>query len=149
MSILDVLGELDDSGTALTATRQSTDIIDVVTADLNLGTLPIWLNIQVGSTDMDSNTDTSTLVVSLVTDSDTTITNGTTIYSTPAIAEATLVAGYKILRMPLPLNVDLERYIGIVYTVANENFTTGGIDAWLDDGSATDHGTQVTASNLS
>lgn len=49
-----------------------------------------------------------------------------------AVAKATLVAGYRVMRMPLPPN--LRRYVKVVYTVNVADFTAGKFSASLDWG---------------
>jgi len=53
----------------------------------------------------------------------------TTVFSTAALAEAVLVAGYCIASVPLPMG--LNRYIKLTYTVGVENFTSGAVSAWI------------------
>ena len=48
---------------------------------------------------------------------------------TPAIAKATLVAGYEALRLRLPAG--LRRYIQVTYTVDTNNLTAGAFNAYL------------------
>lgn len=52
--------------------------------------------------------------------------------STGTIALGTLVAGYKIIRMPLPTG--LLEFLKLVYTVATADFTAGAVDAWIGHG---------------
>lgn len=51
-------------------------------------------------------------------------------FSTAAIAVATLVAGYRIAAVKLPIGT-YERYLGIVQTTAVAAFTAGNINAFL------------------
>lgn len=58
--------------------------------------------------------------------------NPVTIVSTGALAKATLVAGYRLFAMRLPLA--LKQYIGAKTTVATADLTGGKIDIVLVDG---------------
>jgi len=60
-------------------------------------------------------------------------TDGSAIYhwSSGAIPVATLVAGYVIGIVRLPLAPDYERYLGIVQTTAVAAFTAGKVNAFL------------------
>jgi hypothetical protein len=53
----------------------------------------------------------------------------TLLHETAAIAKATLVAGYFMLKIPLPANVG--RYLKLTYTVATGPLTAGTFDAGL------------------
>ena len=145
MAIYDALFEFcdDDSVFSTDTFVQSENIVDLQQADLEMGAgTPMWLNIRVGTTAFTGGTSAA---FALVSDSDTTITNGTTIITTPAITVATLVAGYWILRVPLPVRYDPDRYIGLVVTCAGA-VSAGSIDAWLDNGSQSSFNTQVAPS---
>jgi len=56
-------------------------------------------------------------------------TNFTQLETTPAIAQAVLVAGWKYFFAVPP---GARRYLKIVNTVSGENFTSGSYKAWLD-----------------
>lgn len=148
MAIFDVLFEFCDNDSVFSngTTVQSEDILDwgsgMTGLEMGAGN-PVWLNIRV-STAFAGGTSAA---FALVTDSDTTITNGTTIYTTPAIVTASLTVGTWILRMPLPVEVDPNRYVGLVVTCVG-NMTAGAIDAWLDHGPQSSHNTQVATSNI-
>lgn len=147
MAIFDAMFEFcdDDSVFSNGTTVQSENIIDLQLSDLELGAgEPVWLNIRVGTNAFSGGTSAA---FALVSDSDTTITNGTTIITTPAITVGTLVAGYWVLRCPLPVRFDTDRYVGLVVTCVG-NVTAGSIDAWLDDGSQSSYNTQVATSNI-
>ena len=51
------------------------------------------------------------------------------VVKTPAIAKATLVAGYEVLRIKLPAG--LRRYIQVYYTVDTTDLTSGAFNAYL------------------
>jgi hypothetical protein len=134
----------------LTASAAATNLIDLGEGleNLNFGSAEIWLNVKVG-TILDSSGDAATLTVALVNDTVPPIDGSSiVVFQTAAIAEATLVAGYDVVRTRIPLDSDSLRYLGIYYTVGTENFTTGTIDAWLEFSTQTDHPSQKTQSNI-
>lgn len=49
--------------------------------------------------------------------------------ATAAIAKASLVAGYELLRVKLPS--DLRQYVKLVYTIGTAAMTAGAVDAWI------------------
>ena len=57
-------------------------------------------------------------------------TNGGTLWTSGAIAKASLVAGYKMAAF-LPDVATYQRYLGIVATVASNNLTAGTVSASL------------------
>jgi len=151
MAIFDAMFEFSDDQDISQAagTVASTNIIDWTQADLEMGAgEPLWLNVRIG-TEVDSGTDTGTLVVALCHDTVAPIdSSSTVIYQTAAIAETAMAAGDWILRMPLPYNVDEGRITGLLYTIGGETTDTGTIDAWIDHGPQSSFDTQVSASNI-
>lgn len=155
MAIFDAMFEFSDNqlvtnvGLGTSTTGASTNILDFTQADLEMGAgEPVWLNVRVGTADIDTSGDNGTLVVALVYDTAAPVDGSSTvIYQTPALAEANLTAGTWILRMPLPYNVDDGRIVGLHFTTAN-TITAGTIDAWLDHGPQSSYDTQVTTSNI-
>jgi len=112
---------------ALTATAASTNYIDMsVAGDANRS---LRLVIQV-STVLDSDGDAATLDVTIQTDTVANFASPTTIATIAQIAEATLVAGYRICNIEIPPEV-CQRYLRVYYTVGTENFTSGNVDAFL------------------
>lgn len=113
---------------AITATANSTNIIDMG-ADDSLVNSPnekdVELYVQVTS---DFATLTS-LTVTLTTDNDVAFGSETTLFSSAAIAAASLVAGYKF-RLPR-VKDGVERYLRLTYTVAGSNATAGTVTAGL------------------
>lgn len=73
----------------------------------------------------------ATLVLSLATDDNSSLSSPTKVFSTPAIAVATLVANYVLCKVEVPKGVAWERYIGIVQTTGTAAFTAGAIDVFL------------------
>ena len=152
MAIFDAMLELSDDQDVSQAvgTIASTDILDFTLADKELGAgEPLWLNVKVGTEAIDSAEGTAAMQVSLCHDTVAPIdSSSTVIWSTPAIAEASLTAGAWIMRMPLPYNVDDGRIVGLLYTISGTTSTTGTVDAWIDHGPQSSYDTQVSASNI-
>ena len=101
-----------------------TNVLDFTAAAPSPGTgRAVWLNIVV-TTGVAGGTITFVLKESA--DNST----FTTKYETAAIAAASLTAGTKVLRMPLP--EDTKRYLKMTYTVGTSATTAGAVSAWLD-----------------
>jgi len=153
MAIFDAMLELSDNqdiGTCSAAESDaSTNVIYFTDSDLEMGAgEPLWLNVKMGTEALLS-TGSATVTVSLRRDTDSTIdTDSTVIYTTPAIAKASLTAGAWILRMPLPYNVDEDAYVGLLYTIGTSDSSAGTVDAWIDHGPQSSFDTQVSASNI-
>jgi hypothetical protein len=133
--ILDERTEFADA-TALNTGAAGTylvgDVIDtsVIGADLGQGT-ELWLVIQVDTTATSGGSATGTF--KLATDAQAAIaTDGTATvhFATDAIPVATLVAGYQVCAVRLPLGT-YERYMGILQTTGTAAFTAGKINAFL------------------
>ena len=145
MALFDAMFELSDDQVITDSDAASTNIIDLTLSDLEMGAgQPYWLNIRVGTAFAGG----TNIVFSLRYDTVAPIdSSSTVIYQTAAITTATLVAGYWVLRIPLPVNVDEERIIGLFYDVTG-TMSAGTINAWLDNGPQSSHDTQVTTSNI-
>jgi len=151
MALFDAMFEFSDYQ-LLTGSAQSTNILDMQAADLEMGAgTPIYLNVRVNAAaDMAGGT---TLIVRLHNSSTTDIDAGTEgstnniLWSSGTLAQANLTAGTWITRIALPVNFDSNRYVGLQYTDAGA-YTAGGIDAWLDQGPQSSYDTQVSASNI-
>lgn len=116
---------------ALTATRNSTNVIDLLRAGQDIGTGENMFVYFTVTTVLDSAGEAATLQIALVTDDNAALTSPVTLQDQPAlIAEATLVAGYELMFRVHPSSV-MERYLGLVYTVGTENFTSGKVTAGL------------------
>ena len=153
MALFDAMLELSDDQDVSQAagTVASTNILDFTLADLEMGAgQPLWLNIKVGTEPVANTDGDATVAVALCYDTVAPIdSSSTVIYSTPALAEAALTAGEWVLRMPIPVNIDEEKIVGLLYTVGGSSAsTTGTVDAWLDNGSQSSYDTQVSASNI-
>ena len=116
------------SDQAITADAASTNVIDLgVDRDLGVSS-DIWI-MGVVKTTLDSAGEAATLTVSLQTDSVENFGSPTTLFTTAALAEAVLVAGYYFLKIKLPQVT--ERYLRLYYDRGTEDFTGGTVDAWM------------------
>lgn len=108
------------------------DVIDLTVArDIGNGQADLWLIIQVATTATSGGSATGQF--HLCSDAQAAIAvdgSATYHYSGPAIAVATLVAGYQVAAVPVPRGT-YERYLGIVQTTAVAAFTAGNINAFL------------------
>lgn len=150
MAIFDVMFEFSDAQDVYSnATNvRSTDILDWGSGmtDLEMGAgTPIWLNIKV-TTAFAGGTHCQFKLCGDA-DGDSSFTGAVVIYETPAIAIASLTANAWVLRVPLNVNVDDNRYLGLICTCTG-NMTAGAIDAWLDHGPQSSFDTQVATSNI-
>lgn len=107
------------------ATYNSTNVIDLGGPYKGEGE-PIEVLIQIIAALVGSS---STLQVILQTDSDVAFGSPKTLWDSGAIAEATLVAGYKFPLRVLPNGS--ERYLRITYTIGTATTTAGTITAGL------------------
>ena len=127
---------------AITADALSSNVIDLgplggATAntirDIGSGK-QLYLHALV-TTSFDGAADTSSLIVTLESDSVATIDDSATTHLTlPEMEEAALIAGAWIAKgVPIPAGA-YERYIALRYNVgAEENFTAGKVTAWISD----------------
>ena len=74
----------------------------------------------------------ATLTLQLITDDNSAMASPAVIFTTNAIAVATLVAGYRICAVALPIEgITYERYLGIQQITGTAAFTAGKINAFL------------------
>jgi hypothetical protein len=135
--ILDELNEFCDA-TALDTGAAGDylvgDVIDLGVAptlqDLNGGAdTDLYLVIQVDTAVTSGGA--ATVQFSLKSDSTADLaTSPTTHFATAAIGKATLVAGYRVCAVALPMG-NYERYLGIIQTTAVAALTAGKINAFL------------------
>lgn len=153
MALFDVMFEFSDNQdmSDSATTYAATDVVDWVDSDLEMGAgEPLWLNIRVGTAITSANGD-SQFTVSLVRETNTDIDSSSTVIWTSRVMEESdsdLTAGSWIKRMSLPVNVDEDRYLGILYTIGTRTTTTGTVDAWIDHGPQSSYDTQVANSNI-
>lgn len=118
---------LFSDGQAITATADSTNIIDLGAARMGEGG-SMQLNLQVEEAFTAAGA--ATLTITMLTDDNEAFSSAQTIYNSGAIGKATLVKGYRIPGLTsLPAGV--ERYVKLVYTVATGPMTAGKINAAL------------------
>lgn len=122
-----------DNVQALTATRNSTDVIDTLRAgeDWGRGENLYWF-FQV-ITDLDSAAEGASLQVALVTSATSNLGTPTILEDQPALLTEvgmTAIPGFNFYRRLHP-NPAWLRYIGVIYTVSGENFTSGTISSGL------------------
>jgi len=135
--ILDERSEFCDATALNTGGAASYLIGDVMdlgaeAKDFGAGEPPLYLVIQVDTTATSGGSATGQF--HLCSDAQAAIAvDGTATYhySTPAIAVATLVAGYTIAVVALPPGKTYERYLGILQTTAVAAFTAGKVNAFL------------------
>jgi hypothetical protein len=149
MALLDAKFELSDAQ-SVSATAQSTNIIDFVNSDLEMGAgNPYYLNVRVEGAASAGTSLTVVLHNSSTTDIDAGTEGSTnnTVWSSGAIPIANLIAGAWITRLALPNDVDANRYVGLQYT-ASGTLTGCTVNAWLDNGPQSSYDTQVAESNI-
>ena len=131
--IIDKLLEFGDAANAFVnvGTAVVGDVIDLGAAPTlqNIGGgEPIYLVIQVDTTIVGA---TSTSEFKLVSDSTSNLTTSpTTHFSSGALPVATVVAGYQVCAVALPVG-NYERYLGVTVTSAVANTTAGKVNAFL------------------
>lgn len=138
--LLDLQTLLSDSQAPTTGTTVSTNSIDLGVAgtmppgfqargnaphDLGTGAFPGKLLVQVDTTFTSGGA--GTLRVDLITSASANLGSPTILESTPALALATLVAGYQF-RLALPVGIT-QRYLGVQYVIATADMTAGSITA--------------------
>lgn len=108
------------------------DVIDLtaIGADIGQGT-ELWLVIQVDTTATSGGSATGKFALCSDAQAAIAVDGSQTIhFETAAIPVATLVAGYQVCAIRLPLGT-YERYLGIVQTTGTAAFTAGKINAFL------------------
>jgi len=131
--IIDKLLEFGDASNAFVniGTAVVGDVIDLGSAPTlqNIGGgQPIYLVIQIDTTIVGA---TSTSEFKLVSDSTSNLTTSPTLhYTSGALPVATVVAGYQVCAIPLPVG-NYERYLGVTVTSAVANTTAGKANAFL------------------
>jgi hypothetical protein len=114
---------------AVTATANSTNVIDMGLANQDAGTgQPLYIVVQVQAAMTDAGSD-STVAVTVVDDDNAALSSAATIQTIGTFA-ATSAVGTRLVAVLQP-NAITQRYVGLAYTVANGNLTTGSFDAFL------------------
>lgn len=123
------------TGQAITATATSTNVGDLRAGSkvggpalVNAGLLgtPLYLIVRVGAAFNNLTSLTITLESSAASD----LSSSTVHFSSGAILLAALTANKQLLVVPLPV-ADYKRYLGLRYTVAGTNPSTGDVTAFL------------------
>lgn len=126
MALLDKQNEFSDAQ-AITVTADSTNTIDKLADGDALAGAELYLVISVNTSF--TAVGAGTLQFQLLTDDDVAFGSPRTLWDSGAIGKATLVAGYYVARVKLP--VGMQRYTKLVYTVATGPMTAGKVDAYL------------------
>lgn len=132
--ILDERNEFADA-VAVTGTAAATavlgDVIDLGATSRDIGNgEPLYLVIQVDTT-VQATGGAANVTFKLVSDSvDSLDSSPTTHFATAAIAKGTLVAGYVVAAVALPMGT-YERYLGVTFTPDTNNTTAGKVNAFL------------------
>lgn len=115
---------------AITATAASTDLIDLGTAnrDMGVGTPHLWL-VSVVTTALTDAASNSTITVSLETDTAAAFGSATTAQTCGTFA-ALAAVGTTIIVPVQPFATD-ERFVRVMYTTANGDLTTGSFTTFL------------------
>lgn len=119
-----------DDAAALTVTRNSTNVKDLGRAGQDIGNGEnLWLRISV--TTAFTAGGAATLQIALVTDDNAALTSPTILQDQVAVIPvAALVVGYSLNIRIQPTDV-MERYLGLVYTVATGPMTAGNLTAGI------------------
>ncbi len=156
MAIFDAKLEFSDDQDVAAAqtTTGSSNVFNFVQSDLEMGAgEPLWFNCRVGTEAIAATSGSTagacTLVVSLVNESNTTIdSSSVVVFSSKAFTEEELIKGAWLVRIPLPYNVDDQKYIGVLYTIGGDTAADGKVDTWIDHGPQSSFDTQVSVSNI-
>ncbi len=158
MAIFDALLEFSDDQaiTTTSATYAADGTFDFGTAGLEMGAgEPIWFNARVGTVAFAATSGSTdgacTLIVDLVNETDTTIDSASEVmYRSRTFTEDELTKGAWLVRIPLPYDIDKQKVMGVLYTVAGDDLgDQAKIDVWLDHGPQSSYETQVANSNIS
>jgi hypothetical protein len=135
MSLIDKQTEFSDAQ-AVTATAISTNVYDNFAGNAaNQNTLRDVSGggayLVIGCVETVTAVGAATVTITLESDSDAALVTSPTVhYTSPAIPKATLVAGYRVAVIPLPVG-EYERFMGVRYTVATGPLTAGKFDAYI------------------
>lgn len=131
---IDNFAEFGDDAT-LVGTAATTyvlgDVIDLGGTSQDIGNgEPVWLVVQISDAVLAA-VGAANVTFKLVSDSTADLaTTPTTHLTSGAIAKGTLVAGYSVFAVSLPIGT-YERYLGVTYTPDTNNTTAGKANAFL------------------
>lgn len=115
---------------AVTATANSTNVVDTsVARDIGIGE-QLWLFILVTET-MDDTGDDSTLTVALVTDDNAALSSPATIQTLVVIPATTAAGTFYVFPLPAAVLAEYQRYIGLTYTPTGGNLSAGKFKAGI------------------
>lgn len=145
----------DDQDLAMgTGTAMATNTFNWADTDLEMGQgEPIWFNARIGTEAIAGTSGTtagsSTLVVSLVSEDNTTIDSSSEVmYTSRVFTEDEMTKGAWLVRIPIPVDIDNKQYMGVLYTIGGETSADGKVNCWLDHGAQSSYDTQVANSNI-
>lgn len=125
-TIIDKFNEFSDAQAFTTGDNTSTYSFDTKSADIGTGE-DLYLVVQVDEA-VTSN-GSATVEVKYVESAGADLSSPTVLATSGAIAKATLVAGYQVMKIKIPANT--KRYVGVIYTVATADLTAGKFSAFL------------------
>ena len=117
-----------DQAAAITVTRNSTNVIDLIKAAPDIGAGENLFVMVIVTTAFTAG-GSATLQVALVTDDNANLTSPT-ILQVAVIPVASLIGGFELPFRIHPSSV-MERYLGLVYTVATGPMTAGAVTAGI------------------
>lgn len=121
---------LFSDGQAVTATANSENVIDLkVARDIGIGQA-MWIFLLVTEAMTDSGSD-STVAVSLVTDDNSSLSSPATVQTLVTIPATTAAGTLYVFPLPAATVNAYQQYLGLTYTVAGGNLTTGKFTAGL------------------
>ncbi len=157
MALFDVSLEFSDDQDLAggTATHASTNNFNWADDDLEMGAgEPVWFNAKVGTEAIAATSGSTagacTLIVDLVADD---TVNGQdssseVMYRSRTFTEDELTKGAWLVRIPLPVDIDTEQFLAVLYTIGGDTAADGTVDSWLDHGPQSSYDTQVADSNI-
>jgi hypothetical protein len=119
---------MSDGQTGITTSDASTSYIDAGVKGDSLDGSELWWYARV-KTACTSGSSVAYIAVSLQTSADSAFGTSTTLISTAATLVTSFVAGYVIVRAPVP--VGMLRYTRTYYTISGEALTGGAFDSTL------------------
>lgn len=115
---------------AITATANSTNVVDLTSvSDIGKGE-PLHIFVQVTET-LDDSGDDSTIAITLVTDDNDALSSVATVRSLVTLAANTAAGTTYFFKIEPEALQAYQRYIALAYTVANGNLSAGKITAGI------------------